>query len=64
MGYGGGGATNSIRQFSEILEFIKIKILDERVTIGEIWDAFDEKGDIKAAANLRGRLFFLIRARS
>jgi NAD(P)H-dependent FMN reductase len=47
VGYGGSGATESIRQFSEVLTFLGIKIIDARVSIRKIWEAFEEDGRLK-----------------
>ncbi len=58
VGYGGGGATRSIRQLREILEFIGMKALEDQVTIGKIWEALDEEGNVKPE-NIRGDLLGL-----
>ncbi len=47
VGYGGGGATHSIRQLREILVFTGMKPLEDQVTIGKIWEAVDKEGNVK-----------------
>ena len=60
VGYGGGGATHSIRQFREILEFVGMKTLEAQVTIGQVWGAVDGKGNVKQE-NTRGDILELFR---
>lgn len=55
VGYGGSGARSSIRQLREILEFVKMKPLEDQVGIGEIWAAFDEEG-VLDESKVRGDL--------
>ncbi len=60
VGYGGSGATHSIRQLREILEFVGMKVLEDQVTIDQVWDAVDEKGNVKPE-NTRGDILDLFR---
>ena len=60
VGYGGGGATHAIRQLREILEYVGMKVLEDPVTIGKIWDAVDEEGNVKPE-NTRGNILEVFR---
>jgi len=55
VGYGGSGARSSIKQLREVLEFMKMKPIKEQVGVGEIWEAFDEEGNLKVE-KVRGDL--------
>ncbi len=59
VGYGGSGARGSIRQLREVFNFIGLKVMEEQVGIGKIWEAVDEKGDVKKE-NIRGSLLTLL----
>lgn len=48
VGYGGGGARDSIRQLREILLALEMKPLEQQVGISQIWEAFDERGAVKS----------------
>lgn len=60
IGYGSNGASHSIRQFREVLEFVGVRPLADQVGIDQIWDAFDEQGHIKEE-KIRGDVVALIR---
>lgn len=60
VGYGGGGATDSIRQLREVMEVIGMKALDYQVSIGQIWEALDEDGNVRPE-NTRGDIKELFR---
>lgn len=47
VGYGGSGASNSIRQLKEVFEVVGIKPLETQVGVHRIWEAFKEDGSIK-----------------
>ncbi len=46
VGYGGGGASNSIRQLKEVVEFLGMHALSGQINISKIWEAFDKDGKI------------------
>lgn len=46
IGYGGSGARSSIRQLSEILTKIKMRVLESKIHISKVWNAFDDEGNI------------------
>ena len=48
VGYGLGGATHSINQLKQVVEFLGMRVLDERIGISEVWAALDESGGVKA----------------
>lgn len=48
VGYGSSGARNSIRQLREVLIFIGMKPIEKTLGVSHIWEAFDEKSDIKS----------------
>ena len=60
VGYGGGGATHSIRQLREVMELVKMKVLEYQVTIARIWEALDENGNVKPE-NIQGDIHELFR---
>jgi NAD(P)H-dependent FMN reductase len=60
VGYGGGGATHAIRQLREVMEVVGMSVLEDPVTIGEIWDALDDDGNVKPEKT-RGDLTDLFR---
>jgi NAD(P)H-dependent FMN reductase len=60
VGYGGGGATDSIRQMREIIAFLGMKALDDQVTIGQIWEAVDDEGNVKPET-MRGDILNLFK---
>ena len=47
VGYGGSGASESIRQMTEIVEFVRMRNVEKRVSINKIWEAFDETGNLR-----------------
>jgi len=47
VGYGGAGGTNCLCQLIEVLNAVDMKVVDQKVTISEIWDAIDENGNVK-----------------
>jgi NAD(P)H-dependent FMN reductase len=47
VGYGAGPATNSIKQLKEVTERLNMNNVDTPVAIPQIWDAFDEAGNLK-----------------
>ena len=55
VGYGGAGATKAIRQLREVMKAVGMKVLDYQVTIEQIWEAIDEKGEVKPK-HLRGNI--------
>jgi NAD(P)H-dependent FMN reductase len=61
IGYGSAGATHSIRQFREILEFVGVRPLADQVGIIQIWEAFDEQGHLKDE-KIQGDVVALIRS--
>ncbi len=48
VGYGSQGAEYSIRQMTEILEFMGMRIVESRVAISKVWEAFDQNGRLRA----------------
>ena len=55
VGYGGGGAVESIKQLRSVLNFVGLKPIDDQIGIGKIWEAFDENGSLKED-HIRGDL--------
>jgi NAD(P)H-dependent FMN reductase len=53
VAYSGGGPKNSIRQIREILDRVGMNVLDHTVTIGNVWEAIDETGNVKSES-MRG----------
>ena len=49
VAYAGGGGKHAVRQLSEVLNTIGMQVLDDVVTIGKVWDAVDEDGNVKPA---------------
>lgn len=47
VGYGSSGASEAIRQLTEVVEFIGMSPVSEKVGVSGIWEAFDENGDVK-----------------
>ena len=47
VGYGGSGASYSVRQMTEIVDFVGMRSLGDRVSISKIWEAFDENGRLR-----------------
>jgi NAD(P)H-dependent FMN reductase len=60
VGYGGSGATHAIRQLRDVMNVVGMKPLDYHVTIGRIWDALDESGNVKPE-HIRGNIQELFR---
>jgi NAD(P)H-dependent FMN reductase len=60
IGYGGGGGTNCLRQLTEVLKSVEMNVLEEKVTISQIWDAIDENGNVKNK-NVRGDIFTIFK---
>ena len=48
VGYGAGGAKLSIDQILQVVEFLGMKPVEERVGVSEIWAAIDENGGVIA----------------
>jgi len=59
VGYGGSGARSSIGQLRPVLEFMRMKPLEDQVGIGKIWEAFEDNGDLKAD-HVRGDIHKLL----
>jgi NAD(P)H-dependent FMN reductase len=55
VGYGGAGATNAIAQLRDVLDTVGMNALSYQVTIGRIWEALDDAGNVKQE-NVRGDL--------
>lgn len=49
IGYGSSGANGAIRQLSEILTKMKMKVLDIKVQVSKVWNAFDSDGNIDSS---------------
>ena len=47
VGYGSAGATRSISQFRDVLEFLGLNLQDDQVGIKDIWEALDADGNVK-----------------
>jgi NAD(P)H-dependent FMN reductase len=60
VAYSGGGPKNSVRQLREILDVVGMKVLDQTVTVGKVWEAIDEHGDVKPE-NMRGDVIEIFR---
>ena len=61
VAYSGGGPKNSISQLREILDKVGMNVLDDTVTIGKVWEAIDEDGNVKPE-HMRGDVSELFRA--
>ncbi len=61
VAYSGGGPKNSISQLREILDKVGMNVLDDTVTIGKVWEAIDEDGNVKPEY-MRGQITELFRA--
>ncbi|MDT8296767.1 MAG: NADPH-dependent FMN reductase, partial [Spirochaetaceae bacterium] len=61
VGYGSDGASHSILQFREVLEFVGVRPLKDQLGIAQIWEAFDEKGQLKAE-KIQGDVVALIQS--
>lgn len=60
IGYGGNGAKDSIRQMEEVLHFMKMRPLEYKVTINQVWGAFRENGKINSE-NVQGDILELFK---
>lgn len=60
IGYGGGGATHSIRQLREVMELVKLRALEYQVSIAKIWEALDDDGNVKPES-IKGNVHELFR---
>lgn len=46
VGYGGGGASRSVKQLKEILASIQLKTMENQVGINSVWSAFDKDNNL------------------
>lgn len=47
VGYGSSGASDSVKQMTEIVDFLGMKIVEDRVSISKVWEAFDKEGQLR-----------------
>ncbi|WP_028974048.1 NADPH-dependent FMN reductase [Spirochaeta cellobiosiphila] len=48
VGYGGNGAELAIDQLKPVVEFLGMKPVSSQIGVNTIWEAIDEKGQLKA----------------
>jgi NAD(P)H-dependent FMN reductase len=60
VAYSGGSPKNSILQLREILDKVGMNVLEETVTVGKVWEAIDEDGNVKPE-HMRGNVIELFR---